>query len=584
MNLTELTSGRSQPLRLLLVAPLLFLGVFFFLPLLWIIYVSFGPSSNELASYYKVATTGVYGRSLLWTFELALVTTLATAILGYPVAFAMVNSGPSLKFFLLACVILPFWTSALVRTFSWIAILGRQGTLNSALTSVGLIPDPLQLVFNPLGAVIGTTHIMLPFMVLSLYANMQSIDRFLLQAAESLGAGRWRAFLLVYFPQTTPGLMSGSVLVFVISLGFFITPAVLGGTHTSTIAVLIEQSMNKLLDWPLAAALASILLIITLSFYGVFRRQIARALGRAQSTSGASSLYRSLAWIDEAFERPRRILRSLLGQRRTPRGRGFRGPGIATSLAVPIAILTAAPMVLIVLIAFFPSHSMAVDFSNFSLRWFAMYFSRAEWLNATWNSFQIALACALLTCVLALASALAVRRLTEHVKGVLIPLYLSPLIVPGVVYGLSTYFLFANMGLIGTKVSLVLAHTVLAIPAAFLLMLAGVQSLDEKLEDAAASLGATPWRQFRYIILPLLAPTAVVSALIAFLVSFDDLNVALFLASGTSKTLPKLMYDSIVFESDPRVTAASAVLVGISLAVLATMYAFRSLSSDNLQK
>jgi ABC-type spermidine/putrescine transport system permease subunit II len=115
-------------------------------------------------------------------------------------------------------------------------------------------------------------------------------------------------------------------------------------------------------------------------------------------------------------------------------------------------------------------------------------------------------------------------------------------------------------------------------------MHAGVQSLDERLEDAAASLGASPWRQFRYVILPLLAPTATVSALVAFLVSFDDVNVALFLASGTSKTLPKLMYDSIVFESDPRVTAASAVLVGITLTVLATMYAFRSRSSGNIQK
>lgn len=585
MNASGLMSGRRGLTILLLAGPLLFLGAFFILPLLWIIQVSLGPGPINLTGYLAVAGAAVYGRSLLWTFELALVTAVATVVLGYPVAYVMANAGPRLRFFLLVCIILPFWTSALVRTFSWIAILGRQGSVNAALLHLGIISEPLHLVFNPLGAVIGTTHIMLPFMVLSLYANMQSIDRSLLRAAESLGAGKWRAFYLVYLPQTSPGLMSGFLLVFVISLGFFVTPAVLGGSQTPTVSVLIEQSMNKLLNWQLAAALATILLGLTLVFYAVFHRQIAGALGGARSsTSGASAFYRFLAWLDRTLQPARHFTRSLAGKLPVSPSAGAPRLAITTVLGVLIAAVTAFPMVLIVLIAFFPSHTLAVNFSNFSLRWFEMYFTRAEWLGATLNSFQIALACAALTCVLALSSALGLRRVSANARALFIPLYLSPLIVPAVVYGLSSYFLFAQIGLIGTKLALVLAHTVIAVPAAFLLMLAGVQSLDERLEDAAASLGASPWRQFRHVILPLLAPITIVSGLVAFLVSFDDVNIALFLASGTSKTLPKLMYDSIVFESDPRVTAASAVLVGITLAVLALMYAFRSRSLDDARR
>jgi putative spermidine/putrescine transport system permease protein len=256
--------------------------------------------------------------------------------------------------------------------------------------------------------------------------------------------------------------------------------------------------------------------------------------------------------------------------------------GSAKVIAVLIGAITAFPIILIVLIAFFPSHSMTVDFSNFSLRWFRMYFSRMEWLGATLTSFEIAVGCAVLTSVLALASALAMRRMSIGGRALLIPLYLSPMIVPGLVYGLAAYIVFAAFGIVGTKLGLILAHTVLAIPAAFLLILTGVQSLDERLEDAAASLGASPWRQFRYVIFPLLAPIAFVGALIAFLISFDDINVALFLASGTARTLPKLMYDSIIFESDPRVTAASAVLVGITVVALAVMYVLRARAAKKL--
>lgn len=445
------------------------------------------------------------------------------------------------------------------------------------MTGVGLLSDPASLVFNPLGAIIGTTHIMIPYVVLCLYTNMRNIDATLMRAAASLGASKTRAFFLVYVPQTVPGLTSGFVLVFIISLGFFVTPAVLGGTQSPTISVLIEQNMTKLLDWSQAATLASILLASTLLLYAVFHKQVSSAFNATKMTvAGATSFYQAFRRLDEALaflRRKKTGSRSRVSKKTRHTARPIEILGLL------VALVSAAPMVLIVLIAFFPSPSLSIHFSNFSMRWFGMYFTRFEWLHSTWVSIVVAAGAAVLTSVLVLSIALGMRKLSLTTRTLLIPVCLSPIIVPSVVYGLAAYFLFAQIGLIGTKMSIILAHAVIALPPAFLVMLAGIQSLDGRLEDAAASLGASPWRRLRHVIVPILAPVMVVGGLIAFLVSFDDLNIALFLASGSSKTLPKLMYDSILFDNDPRVNAASAVLIGITILLMGAIHLLRARSS-----
>lgn len=559
-------------------APLVFLALFFLLPLLWIVYNSIGPADAPLAHYRSVFSSVVYLRSFAWTLQLALVTSILSVVLGYPTAYAIAMAPPRRQTLLLLCIILPFWTSALVRAYSWVAILGREGIVNGTMTGLGIWSDPAALVFNPLGAVIGTTHIMIPYVILCLYTNMRSIDSTLMRAAASLGANRMRAFFLVYVPQTVPGLTSGFVLVFIISLGFFVTPAVLGGTQSPTISVLIEQNITKLLDWSQAATLASILLVATLVLYAFFNKQVSGAFNATRMTvSGATSFYRAFLRIDQATAFLRRA-RPAHGKPGLIR-RFLQRARLIESIGLLVALVSAAPMVLIVLIALFPSPSLSIHLSNFSLRWFGMYFTRFEWLHSTWVSLVVAAGAAVLTSVLVLAIALGMRRLSQTARALIIPVCLSPVIVPTVVYGLAAYFLFARMGLIGTKLSMMLAHAVIAVPAAFLVMLAGIQSLDGRLEDAAASLGASPWKRLRYVVIPILSPVMVIGALIAFLVSFDDLNIALFLASGNTKTLPKLMYDSILFDNDPRVNAASAVLIGVTVVMMSAIHLLRTRSA-----
>ena len=165
---------------------------------------------------------------------------------------------------MLVLVLLPFWISILVRSFAWIALLGPQGPLNSALLAWGIVDDPVRLMRNETGVLIGMVHVMVPYAVLTLYANMRGIDGGLVSAARSLGASRWQAFRMVFLPLTVPGLVGAGLLVFILSLGFYITPALLGGGKVLMIAEYIAIQINDTLRWGLATMLATTLMIAVL--------------------------------------------------------------------------------------------------------------------------------------------------------------------------------------------------------------------------------------------------------------------------------------------------------------------------------
>ena len=175
--------------------------------------------------------------------RVAAITTVGCLLLGYIVAYAISNFVTRLTPLMLALVLLPFWVSVLIRSFSWIILLGRSGLVNDTLRDIGLITSPLRLMHNELGVLIAMIHVMLPFAVLPMLANMRGISRSYTDAARGLGASEWTAFRAVYFPQTLPGVFSGALLVFVLSLGFFVTPALLGGGRVLMISEYITLSL-----------------------------------------------------------------------------------------------------------------------------------------------------------------------------------------------------------------------------------------------------------------------------------------------------------------------------------------------------
>lgn len=203
------------------------------------------------------------------TFVISLTVTAICIILGYPLAYAIANAPARTAAFLIILVLVPFWTSLLVRTLAWMVIFQKQGVLNAILADVGVISDGVQFLRTRLAVIVSMTHIMLPFIVLPLIAVMKRIPENYMNAAESLGAGRIRAMISVYLPLTLPGLSAGIVLVMTLSLGFYLTPMLLGGGGDQMISNLIATLVNRSLNWGLAAALGLWLIIFALAFIAV---------------------------------------------------------------------------------------------------------------------------------------------------------------------------------------------------------------------------------------------------------------------------------------------------------------------------
>ena len=210
----------------------------------------------------------------LRTLGVALTVTLMCILLGFPLAYLLAHLRDKTANLLLILVLLPFWTSLLVRTTAWMVVLQKEGVLNSLLQALHLISEPLPLVFNRFGVVVAMTHILLPFMVLPMYSVMRQIPVSYVRAARSLGAGPLTAFFRVYLPQCIPGLGAGALLVFILALGYYITPALLGGSTDQMISYFVADNMGRSLNWGLASALAAILLAAVLLLYAVYDRLV----------------------------------------------------------------------------------------------------------------------------------------------------------------------------------------------------------------------------------------------------------------------------------------------------------------------
>jgi spermidine/putrescine transport system permease protein len=261
--------GRST----LLAGSLFWLLGFFLLPLTYLLAVSFAARSpygtvqwtlglSNYARAFQPLYLEIYWRS----FCMALLTTALSAVLGYPAAYTIALRIPARwKSALLMLVVIPFWTSFLIRTYAWMVILRTEGVVNNALLGLHLISEPLRLLYTPSAVFIGLVYGELPFMILPLYTVLQKIDPALLEAAEDLGASRWRAFLRVTLPLSRPGLVAGGVLVFISSAGAFITPDLLGGARTMMVGNLIQNQFAVVRDQPFGSAVAFLLTFVVLS-------------------------------------------------------------------------------------------------------------------------------------------------------------------------------------------------------------------------------------------------------------------------------------------------------------------------------
>ncbi|MCZ7598844.1 MAG: ABC transporter permease [Gammaproteobacteria bacterium] len=266
-----LLSPALTAILLLLVIPIIFIIVYSF----WLRTAVGDEQVGFFLDNWKEALTDRFYRDiLLATLRIAAITTIVCALLGYPAAYFIARSRTRFKTMLLLMLVLPFWISYIIRTMSWINILGVSGAFNSALLSLGVISEPIQMLYNEATVVLGPVHFLLPFMVLNVYVSLDGIDESLESAARSLGCTSWRAFLEVTLPLSLPGLAAGSLLCFVLGAGTYITPMVLGGPRDAMFANLVFEAIIVQLNWPLGSALSLVLLIVLGTLVAVYNRFI----------------------------------------------------------------------------------------------------------------------------------------------------------------------------------------------------------------------------------------------------------------------------------------------------------------------
>ena len=235
------------------------------IPVGWLFYLSFigrdGTFSFE--NYERMWKSKAYIKIFITTFKISILTTIICAAIGYPLAYFMSQLSRKWANICMIGVLIPFWTSLLVRTYAWLVLLQKKGLLNNIAIDMGLISEPIKFVHNTTGTLIGMVHIMLPFLILPLYANMRAIDKDCMKAASSLGATPSRAFWTVFLPLSLPGLLAGLLIVFVLCLGFYVTPAILGGGKVIMAAMKISSNIELYFSWGAASALGVVLLVVT---------------------------------------------------------------------------------------------------------------------------------------------------------------------------------------------------------------------------------------------------------------------------------------------------------------------------------
>lgn len=536
--------GRGFPVWLGLTPFGLVLLVLFAVPVLSLLKLAFGDSGFTLEHFERMAAVPVYRSVLMTTLGIAAIVTVLAVLASYPLAYVMATVGPRARGLLMLLVLLPFWTSALVRTTAWIILLQSNGVLNTLLTSSGLTSSPIAFIYNLSGVLIGMTHVLMPFIVLPLYAAFRNLELSTMQAAESLGAGPATIFARIVLPLTAPGAVAGAMIVFMNAIGFYLTPALMGGPGQTMIAQMIASNINTELNWPFAAALSTILLTATVTMLVIFQRFF--GLERLIEGGGGKA--------GEQFKV-------------TSRGRSPGGWLVVAAAALVGAFLI-APIIIVFPMSLGSSPFLAFPPESYSLVWYENFFSTSKWMAALTRSLQIGGLVVVISVMLGTLAALGVSRMHPRWRNTVETLFILPMIVPVIILAVGLYYLLAPTGLVGSIWAVTLGHVVLATPYVFITVRAALKSFDANLELAALGLGASWQTMFRRVMLPVIAPGIAAGAIFAFITSFDDVVIALFLTNIRSRTLPKLMYEGIAHDIDPTIIAASCLIIIVTVVVL----------------
>jgi putative spermidine/putrescine transport system permease protein len=549
----------------LLLPVVLLLSFAFAVPLLTILPEAFG--GDSVGRFLRIFGSPVY-LSLIWTtVRISLEATAITLVVSFPLAWFLSQANGTKGLFLGLLVLIPFLTSVLVRTFAWVAILGQNGLVNAMLLSLGLISEPLPLLFSELAVVLALVHSSIPMMVYALVTVLRRIDGRILLAAHSLGANPLRAWMGVLVPLAIRGIQSGVVIIFLFTSASFIAPAFLGNQRQQMLAQVIQSEIETGSDWAFAAALG-ITLAATATLFVVAFSKGARLISRWQHPGSLPSPTPG----HQADQPDKAILRAPIA---FPRSR-IQIPGFwrfAARFLKPtylgaISLFILIPLVVLIPVSFSSADVLIFPPPGYSMRWFDTIFRNPEWIDAALTSLRIGATTCVLSLLLATLAVLGFGR-NFRFRSAAEALLLLPLTVPSIVFALGAYLTFSRVGLIDTETGITIAHTVLILPVVYLVISATYSSIDPQLSLAAASLGANRWSVFGTIVFPLLLPGLAISALLAMLLSFDESVASIFLSDLSVTTLPKKLWEAIRFNTSPEAAAVSVVLLSVTCIVIA---------------
>jgi len=567
--------GRA-PIALTAPALMIFLGVVG-IPTCLLFLSSLNWPNFSIVNYEAFFSQYANIRVLYQTIEISMVVTAICLLIGYPTAYLIVTASKHLRIALIVLVVIPYLTSMLVRTYAWVVILGDGGLINNFLLNLGLISSPLSLVYNRMAVYIGMIHIMLPMIILPLVSVMAGIDKSLVSAAQSMGARPFSAFWRVFLPLSLPGVRSGSLLVFVICLGFYITPAALGGLGDAMLSTFIASQVRTSFNIAEIAASAFVLLavaIVVLSMLGL----------DLSSKPGGSGRFRqgSMRQFIPSLGNLSRFLNELTNSVRAKRWttqlyqavRGFSWLKVAGySFLTLVMFFLLLPEVLILVMSFGGGKFLEFPPSSLSLQWYRNFFSDPTWYQAALSSIEIGIIVAALSTIVGTLAAYGLSRAAPQVRSFLTLVLLTPITIPVIVVGVATYLGLVKLGLIGTMTGIVLAHSVGAVGYVVVIVSATLANFDPRLEQAAKSMRASPARTFVRVTLPLIKPGLIAGGVFAFLHSFDEVVITSLVSGFSVRTLPLKMWEDIRHQIDPTIAAVGALLILLPILCLIVLYA-----------
>lgn len=547
-----------------------FLILLFAGPIAILVLYSFGFLGHGVEpslGFYTVAVTDPFFRSvLLSTIRLGLVVTFFCVLLGYPIAWAIVRAEGTWKVVLIGLLIAPLLTNQVVRTFGWIVLLSNQGIVNSIAEMIhpALV---VRYLGRELSVVIALVHIFLPFLVLPLLNTLENLPANYREAAMASGAHPIVSFVRITFPLSSPGVIAGSTLVFILATSSLVTPLILGQGRVWVITTFIWQQI-QITQWGRGSAMAIILTLTALSAVYVSQLAQNRVLGNTRSTRG----------------RPKRrpialLLRPLHGTLRNLRVPGRWLTWARNGYLVAFFAFLLLPLLVVLPTAFDAEARMQATVSDFTLRWFAEALTSPEWREAFFLSLRVALAAVVLGLVLGVPAAYAVAKGTFPGRNSILTFMISPLAVPTMVMGLGFILYFQMLGMRASFTLLVLVHVVVIFAQLVRVLAGGFESFDPRWEEAAVTSGARRLTMYRRILLPTMRPAIMAAAIFGFLISFDEVTVTVLVSRFGDETLPVRMFRELTGAWSPVIAAVSTLLILFSIVVLCLIGRFVGFSA-----